>query len=80
MAMRIDKVRVVAGRIIRVINTARKYRAESSFYHSVWVEDADGGNERCLMITASEMKRIEKRSQKNREDWPEKGMLTDLFD
>ena len=81
MAEQMDKARVVPGRLIVVANTKRpKFTTARRYYHAVWVEDADGGNERCLLLTDSELKRIEARSQKNREDWPKKSFLQDLID
>lgn len=87
MANLIDKVRVVAGRLIRVENTQRKQLAAHSplrtgaeYYYSVWVEDADGSNERCLLLTACELERIERRSRKNPEDLPAKGLIARLLD
>jgi len=52
MANLIDKVKVKAGRLIRVWNTEkRKFSNAKPTYISVWVEDADGTNERCLLLT-----------------------------
>lgn len=70
---------VKAGRIIPVTNKGAHHRA-SAGYLAVWVEDEDGGNERCLLLTDRELVRIEKRSQKNLEDWTDKGFFADLFD
>jgi len=70
---------VKAGRIIPVKNKDAHHRAASG-YLCIWVEDEDGGNERCLLLTDRELERIEKRSRKNLEDWTDKGLFTDLFD
>jgi hypothetical protein len=47
---------------------------------SVWVEDADGGNERCLLFTQNEIQVAEKRASNNLEDLTEKSVFTDLID
>jgi hypothetical protein len=70
---------VKAGRIIPVSNKDAHHRAAAS-YNCIWVEDQDGTNERCLLITQRELHRIERRSQKNLEDWTDKRLFTDLFD
>ena len=79
MANLIDKVKVKAGRLIRVWNTLRK-KNEKKGYVSVWVEDADGSNERCLLFTEKELERAEIRASKNLEDLTKKNFLTDLID
>ena len=79
MANLIDQVRVKSGRLIRVWNTLRK-KNEKKGYVSVWVEDADGSNERCLLFTEKELERAELRASKNLEDLTKKNFLTDLTD
>ena len=79
MANLIDQVRVIAGRLIRVWNT-RKKKNENKGYVSVWVEDANGKNERCLLFTEKEIARAELRASKNVEDLTEKGCITDFVD
>jgi hypothetical protein len=79
MANLIDQVRVKAGRLIRVWNTLKK-KNENKGYVSVWVEDADGTNERCLLFTEKEILRAELRASKNLEDLTDKNFLTDLVD
>ena len=79
MANLIDKVKVKAGRLIRVWNQDRKGRAKET-YVSVWVEDASGDNERCLLFTESEIFRAQHRAEKNLEDITTKGWLHDLVD
>jgi hypothetical protein len=79
MANLIDKVKVKPGRLIRVYNTQKK-KNENDGYVSVWVEDANGKNERCLLFTEKEIERAESRSKKNIEDQPNKNFLTDLLD
>lgn len=75
----IDKVKVKAGRLVRIWNTYKKPNANAK-YVSVWVEDANGKNERCLLFTENEIKRAEDRANKNMEDLTEKGFITDLLD
>ena len=78
-ALKIDEVTVKAGRLIKVWNKIKK-AAANKFYYSVWVEDADGNNERCLLFTEKELARAEARAKKNPEDLPKKGFLTNLID
>lgn len=81
MASLIDKVRVKAGRLIRVWNDERKkFSNAAPEYVSVWVEDANGSNERCLLFTQHEIKVAEERAEKNKEDLTSKGLFTDLVD
>jgi len=78
---KIDKVRVVAGRLIRVKNLNRPgFSNAAREYVAVQVEDANGKNERCLLFTADQIARAENRAMKNREDLTKKGFLADLFD
>lgn len=52
MATLIDLVKVKAGRLIRVWNEERKkFSNAAPEYISVWVEDADGKNERFAFYT-----------------------------
>lgn len=77
----IDKAKVKAGRLIRVHNTKRKKFSNASFkYNALWVEDANGSNERCWLLTDKEIERLEYRSKRNKEDWTRKDFLTDLLD
>ena len=79
MANVIEQVRVKTGRLIRVWNTLRK-KNENAGYVSVWIEDANGKNERCLLFTEKEIERAEKRAARNMEDLTKKDLLTDLLD
>ena len=79
MANVIDQVKVKAGRLIKVWNTLKK-KNENKGYVSVWVEDADGTNERCLLFTEKEIQRAELRATKNLEDLTSKSFLTNLVD
>ena len=81
MAKKIDKVGTVAGRLIRVENTQKPaFSNAKDEYISVWVEDADGRNERCLLFTERELKIAERRAEKNLHDLPEKSFLQYLLD
>jgi len=80
-AQQIDKVRVKAGRLIRVVNTQKpKLSSANAQYYAVWVEDADGGNERCLLFTDKQIEAAATRASRNPEDLPKKGKLVDMFD
>jgi len=81
MAIKLADVDVKAGRIIPVYNKDRKkFSNAKRHYNAVWVEDADGGNERCLLFTDSELARAERRARKNPEDLTEKSWFTDIQD
>lgn len=81
MASLIDSVRIVKGRLIKVWNTEKaKFSNAKPWYISIWVEDADGKNERCLLFTENEIKRAEYRASKNQEDLTKKKFLTNIFD
>lgn len=75
----IDKVKIKAGRLIKVWNSRPKPAAKP-WYISVWVEDANGKNERCLLFTEKEIARAEERANKNKEDLTKKSFFTDLID
>ena len=77
----IDKAKTKAGRLIRVWNTERKkFSREARQYTAVWVEDQDGKNERCWLLTDKDIERLEYRSKRNIEDWTKKGFWTNLID
>jgi hypothetical protein len=81
MANLIDKVKIKAGRLIKVWNTEKKkFSNAKPWYISVWVEDADGKNERCLLFTDQEILRAEIRASKNAEDLTSKGFFTNITD
>ena len=81
MANLIDKVRVKAGRLIRVWNDEKKkFSNAAPEYVSVWVEDANGKNERCLLFTDHEIQVAENRADRNLEDLTEKSIFTDFID
>jgi hypothetical protein len=75
------KTVIKAGRLVEVVNTnVPKLSNASKQYFSIWVEDADGKNERCWFLTAKDVEKLEHRSQRNKEDWTKKGILVDLLD
>jgi len=78
-AIKLSSARVKAGRLIPVYNKGHKGPAKMA-YISVWVEDANGKNERCLLFTENELRCADERAQKNKEDLPKKGFLVNLFD
>ena len=81
MANLIDKVKIKAGRLIKVWNTEKKkFSNASAKYVSVWVEDADGTNERCLLFTEQQIAVAEKRAKANQEDLTEKSLFNNLID
>jgi hypothetical protein len=81
MAKLLDNAVVKNGRLIQVWNDKRpKFSNAKKVYWAVWVEDADGGNERCLLFTDREIKNAEYRASKNEEDLTSKTLLTDFFD
>lgn len=71
--------KVKQGRIIEVDNTERKFGSALS-YKAVWVEDANGKNERCLLFTDAEIEIAQNRADNNIEDLTKKSFLTDLTD
>lgn len=79
MSCVLEQAKAKAGRLIRVYNSEPAPNAKAQ-YISVWVEDANGGNERCLLFTEHELKRAEERASRNMEDLTTKDFFTDLFD
>jgi len=71
--------KVKAGRIILVENKNRHFAAKE-YYSSIWVEDEDGSNERCLLFTERELNIAERRAARNVEDIPKKKAITNFFD
>ena len=81
MADQIDDTRIVAGRIVRVRNTKKpKFSNAKNEYLAIFVEDANGKNERCLLFTERELKVAEYRAKRNKEDLTKKSFLQDLID
>ena len=78
---KLDDVVVKNGRLIRVKNTERpNFSNAKDEYIAVFVEDADGENERCLLFTEKEIEEAEYRASRNEEDLTDKGFWTDLLD
>lgn len=78
---KIDKVRVVKGRLIRVKNLNRPGFSNAAMeYVAVQVEDANSKNERCLLFTANQIVEAEARAMKNKEDLTKEGFFADLLD
>jgi len=81
MAKLIDKKTVKNGRLLKVWNDKRpKFSNADKIYFAVWVEDANGKNERCLLFTEEQIKTAEKRAEKNKEDLTSKNLIIDLLD
>ena len=72
-------MKVVKGRLISVDNSDRKFGSAEN-YIAIQVEDADGGNERCILFTDAEISKAEERAKRNPEDLTEKGFFTNLLD
>jgi hypothetical protein len=80
-AQKIDKVTIVAGRLVRVKNTKKpKFSNAKDEYLAVWIEDANSKNERCILLTQRELDIAEKRAKRNLEDLPKKSFIQDLLD
>lgn len=78
---KIDDVDVKNGRLIRVKNTERpNFSNAKEEYIAVFVEDANGKNERCLLFTEKEIEAAEYRASRNEEDLTDKSFWTDLLD
>jgi hypothetical protein len=61
--------KVLAGNLIKIKNkNKKKFSNAKDDYYAIWVEDANGKNERCLLFTDEELNRIRTRSSKNTED------------
>ena len=81
MAKLIDKTTVKNGRLIQVWNDLRKKFSNAlKTYWAVWVEDANGKNERCLLFTDKEIENAEYRAKQNQEDLTKKNLITDILD
>jgi len=81
MAKLLDKSTIKNGRLIQVWNDLRKkFSNASKVYWAVWVEDAKGNNERCLLFTDNEIARAEERAEKNQEDLTKKNLIIDILD
>lgn len=80
-AIQLTKADPKMGRLIPVWNKKRpKFTTAKTFYYAVWVENAKGDDEECLLFTEKELERARERAAKNPEDWTDRDFLTDLFD
>lgn len=80
-AKKLDKTTVTTGRIIRVENQLRpKFSNASRKYHSIWVEDADGKNQRCILLTDYQLNVAENRARYNPEDIPKKKKIVKFLE
>ena len=62
-------VKVTSGKLIRVSNDKRAVLTNAKhWYYALWVEDHDGTNERCIMLTQREFEAPAKRAKNNQED------------
>ena len=76
-----EDVTVKNGRLIKVPNTKRpKFSNANTEYYAVYVENAEGKDERCLLFTEKEIKNAQYRACKNLEDLTHKSFWTDLLD
>ena len=50
------------------------------FFYVVWVEDADGKNERPLVLTPKMLEYAEVIAEANPEDIPQKSIIQDMLD
>lgn len=73
------KEKVRKGRLIKVANKDKKFGA-NDFYFALWVEDANGKNERCILLTDNQISVATDRAKKNREDLTKKPELVNFFD
>lgn len=81
MSEKIDKNSIKNGRLIKVWNTEKpKFSNANEQYIAIWVEDANGKNERCLLFTPSAIKVAETRASKNQEDLTKKNLIINFLD
>ena len=67
-----SKIKTKLGELNTVVNTLQpKLNNEAETYVAVWVEDVNGFNQRCIMLTSGELLRAERRGIKNIEDQTE---------
>ena len=87
---------VKMGRLVPVINQNNKKRQEilvdtndsvvsydsldDYILYAVWVEDVDGKQERCILLTPTMLAEAEQLAKDNPEDVTERSMLQDLID
>jgi hypothetical protein len=62
-------VKVTSGKLIKVRNQKRAVLTNAkNWYYALWIEDHDGRNERCIMLTQREFEGPANRAVKNEED------------
>lgn len=77
----VDKIKVKAGRLIKVFNKNKpKFSNANDCYTAVWVENEKGKQEKCLLFTEKELERAAYRASRNKEDLTEKSWFSDLTD
>ncbi len=86
-AIVLDDCRIVPGRIVRVLDKKKgTYDPDGSEDETknvklaVWVENADGKNERPLMFTKDTLRAAEILAEENQEDIPQKSVIQDMID
>ena len=87
-ALKLDDQRVIPGRIIRVINKAKPGEMDNdevvdhteNILNMIWIEDADGGNERAICLTPVMLQCAENLARSNKEDIPKKSVIQDMID
>ena len=73
MADKTENNNVITGRLLRIHNVKKaKFSNAKDEYVSLWVEDSNGTNERCLLFTERELLIAEKRAKKNPENLTKK--------
>jgi|TARA_B100002003_G_C14106061_1_gene532015 hypothetical protein len=85
-ALVLDDCRIVPGRIVRVLDKRKEDDTDNVEDETknvklvVWVEDANGKNERPLMFTEDTFKDAEDLAKENPEDIPQKSVLQNMID
>jgi hypothetical protein len=72
-------VKAKQGRLVKVVNKNRTFGSAIE-YVAVWVEDANGKRERCLLFSQNEIEVAQLRAAKNKEDLTKKSWITDAVD
>ena len=79
MAEKLTSASVKLGRLIAVTNQHRRQGTNDvPVLNALWIEDSDGGNERCIMLSPRMLKAAEYLAQKNPEDIPSRSLLSRL--
>lgn len=78
-ALRITDAAVKQGRLVPMWNQGHEDNVDEWFY-ALWVEDHDGRNERCIVLTRQMLAKAEKLAGLNKEDLPAKPLIRDLLD